>query len=38
MAKTDLIAKHENLKKVVASVLALDGIKDWVAKRPQTEL
>ncbi|KAG5680355.1 hypothetical protein PVAND_009865 [Polypedilum vanderplanki] len=38
MAKTDLIANHENLKKVVATVLALDGIKQWVEKRPQTDL
>lgn len=38
MAKKDLTDKHSNLKKVVETVLALDGIKEWVAKRPQTEV
>lgn len=38
MAKIDLIADRPNLKKLVDSVLALEGIKNWIAKRPKTEL
>lgn len=38
MAKFDLIENYPNLKKVTETVLALDGIKEWVAKRPKTDL
>lgn len=38
MAKMDLIADRPNLKKVVDNVLALDGIKQWIEKRPKTDL
>lgn len=38
MVKRDLIADHQNLKKVAENVLSLDGIKEWVAKRPKTDL
>ncbi len=38
MTKTDLISNHANLKKNVANVLALDGIKQWVEKRPKSDL
>lgn len=38
MAKTELINKHANLKKLTETVLNLDGIKQWVAKRPKTDL
>lgn len=38
MAKADLTAKHTNLKKVTETVLAVDSIKKWVAKRPQTDI
>ncbi|CAG9805032.1 unnamed protein product [Chironomus riparius] len=38
MAKKDLTVNHPNLNKVKETVLALEGIKAWVAKRPQTDL
>nr|ACP27600.1 glutathione S-transferase [Chironomus tentans] len=38
MAKKDLTENRPNLNKVKETVLALDGIKNWVAKRPQTDL
>lgn len=38
MTKKDLTADYPNLKQVVDKVLALESIKKWVAKRPQTEL
>ncbi|XP_070498601.1 glutathione S-transferase-like [Chironomus tepperi] len=38
MAKKDLTENHPNLTKVKETVLALEGIKNWVAKRPETEL
>ena len=38
MAKKDLTENHPNLNKVKETVLALEGIKNWVAKRPQTDL
>lgn len=37
MAKQDLIANQSHLKKVVDNVMAIEGIKKYVAKRPQTE-
>jgi len=38
MAKKDLVANHPNLKQVVDNVLGIESIKNWVAKRPPTEL
>jgi len=38
MAKVDLIEKHPNLKSVVDNVLALEPIKAWIEKRPQTDV
>lgn len=38
MAKKDLIEKHVNLRKVVDNVLAIDSIKNWIAKRPKTDM
>lgn len=38
MAKTDLIEKYVNLKAVVESVHALEPIKAWLEKRPQTDV
>jgi prostaglandin-H2 D-isomerase / glutathione transferase len=38
MAKKNLIDGYSNLQKVVDNVLALDSIKAWIAKRPQTDL
>lgn len=38
MAKCDLIEKHPNLKAVVDNVLALEPIKAWIEKRPQTDV
>jgi prostaglandin-H2 D-isomerase / glutathione transferase len=37
MAKQDLTAKYANLKKVTDNVTSVDGIKKWVAKRPQSD-
>lgn len=37
MAGKDITANHPNLKKVVENVLAIDSIKNWVAKRPKTD-
>lgn len=38
MAKKDLTENRQNLTKVKETVLGLEGIKNWVAKRPQTDL
>jgi glutathione S-transferase len=38
MAKKNLVDGYPNLQKVVDNVLALDSIKAWIAKRPQTDL
>jgi len=38
MAKTDLVENHPNLKKVVETVYALEPIKAWIEKRPQTDV
>jgi len=38
MSKKDLTANHPHLKQVVDNVLAIESIKKWVAKRPETEL
>lgn len=38
MAKVDLVEKHPNLKRVVDGVLALEPIKAWIEKRPQTDV
>lgn len=38
MAKQDLTANHPNLKQVVENVLNVEGIKNWIAKRPKTDL
>jgi prostaglandin-H2 D-isomerase / glutathione transferase len=38
MAKQDLTANYPNLKKVTENVLSIESIKNWVAKRPVTEL
>jgi prostaglandin-H2 D-isomerase / glutathione transferase len=38
MAKKDLTENYPNLKKIVETVLAQEGIKKWIEKRPQTEL
>jgi len=38
MAKTDLLENHANLKKVVDTVYALEPIKAWLEKRPQTDV
>lgn len=34
MIGEDIFAKHPNLKKVTENVLALEGIKKWIAKHP----
>lgn len=38
LTKQDLTAKHPNLKKVTTNVFAIDSIKNWVAKRPVTDM
>ncbi|XP_043474059.1 glutathione S-transferase-like [Leptopilina heterotoma] len=38
MAKYDIIEDYENLKKLKETVLAVPQIKEWVAKRPKTDL
>lgn len=38
MAKVDLLEKHPNLKRLVDGVLALEPIKAWIEKRPQTDV
>lgn len=38
MAKVDLIEKHPNLKRLIDGVLALEPIKAWIEKRPQTDV
>lgn len=37
ISKQDLYAKHANLKKVIDNVLEIEGIKKWVAKRPESD-
>jgi prostaglandin-H2 D-isomerase / glutathione transferase len=37
MNESNLIANYPNLTKVVQNTLAIDSIKKWVAKRPQTQ-
>lgn len=34
MSNQDLTAKYPNLKKVTENVLALEGVKKWIARRP----
>lgn len=36
-SQVNLIEKQPNLKKVVDNVLAIESIKNWVAKRPKTD-
>lgn len=36
--KKDMTTDHPNLKQVVENVLNIESIKEWVAKRPVTEL
>lgn len=36
--KRDMIEGYPNLKAVTENVLAIDSIKEWVAKRPTTDL
>lgn len=38
MVKGDLVEKHANLKAVRDNVLALPAIKEWIAKRPKTDI
>lgn len=38
MAKMDLLENYPKLKKLTETVFALDGIKQWVEKRPKTDL
>lgn len=37
MASQDITAKHENIRKVVDTVFAIESIKQWIAERPVTE-
>lgn len=36
--KRDMIEGYPNLQAVTENVLAIDSIKEWVAKRPVTDL
>lgn len=38
LAKQDLTANHENLKRVIDNVLNESSIQDWISNRPQTEI
>ena len=38
LAKQDLTANHENLRKVIDNVLNEDKIQEWIANRPQTDI
>lgn len=38
MTKSDLVANHPNLQKVVDNVTSIDSIKNWIDKRPQTDI
>jgi glutathione S-transferase len=38
LAKQDLTANHENLRKVVDNVIGQSAVQDWINKRPQTDI
>uniref|UniRef100_A0A182FM24 glutathione transferase n=2 Tax=Anopheles albimanus TaxID=7167 RepID=A0A182FM24_ANOAL len=38
MTKTDLVANHPNLAKVVDNVTSIESIRNWIDKRPKTEI
>lgn len=38
LAKQDLTANHENLRKVIENVTSLDGVQNWINTRPATEM
>ncbi|XP_052873491.1 glutathione S-transferase [Anopheles cruzii] len=37
MTKSDLIANHPNLQRVVDNVTSIESIRNWIDKRPKTE-
>jgi prostaglandin-H2 D-isomerase / glutathione transferase len=38
LAKQDLTANHENLRKVIDNVLTQEKVQEWCNNRPQTEI
>lgn len=38
MTKSDLVANHPNLQRLVDNVTSIDSIAAWIAKRPQTDI
>jgi hypothetical protein len=38
LAKQDLTANCENLRRVVDNVTTLDGVQNWINERPATEI
>ena len=38
MTKSDLVANHPNLQRVVDNVTSIESIRSWIDKRPKTEI